>query len=88
VKKGNSSSFTQGSWVHPLLATHLAQWISVSFFIKVSLWIDEWKNTNNNKIIYNKALEDIKPNNNNLCVEKQIQSKMYNELGGNMEVET
>ena len=41
IKKGNSSKFTQGSWIHPDLAVQLAQWISPSFSIQVSSWIRE-----------------------------------------------
>jgi len=46
VKKGNSSKFSQGSWIHPDLAVHLAQWISPRFAIQVSRWIDELKHEN------------------------------------------
>jgi len=41
VKKGNTSQFSQGSWIHPDLAIQLAQWISPSFALKVSKWIRE-----------------------------------------------
>lgn len=41
VKKGNSSKFSQGSWIHPDLAVQLAQWISASFALKVSRWVRE-----------------------------------------------
>lgn len=41
VKKGNSSKFTQGSWIHPDLAVQLAQWISPTFAIRVSRWVRE-----------------------------------------------
>ena len=44
VKKGCTSKYQQGSWIHPLLGTNLAQWISIEFSIKVSKWIEEWKN--------------------------------------------
>jgi hypothetical protein len=39
VKKGNSSEFNQGSWIHPDLAIQLAQWISPLFALQVSKWI-------------------------------------------------
>ena len=42
TKKGNSDKFKQGTWIHPLLATNLAQWISIDFSLKVSKWIDDW----------------------------------------------
>ena len=41
VKKGNTSLYSQGSWIHPDLAVQLAQWISPSFAIQVSRWIRE-----------------------------------------------
>ena len=41
VKKGNSSKFSQGSWIHPDLAVHLAMWISPTFGIQVSGWVRE-----------------------------------------------
>lgn len=41
VKKGNSSQFSQGSWIHPDLAIQLAQWISPIFALQVSRWVRE-----------------------------------------------
>ena len=37
TKKGNSSSFTQGTWLHPKLAVRFAQWLDIDF----ALWCDE-----------------------------------------------
>jgi len=39
INKGNSSKFTQGTWIHPDLAIQLAQWISPKFALQVSKWI-------------------------------------------------
>jgi hypothetical protein len=39
TKKGQSSQFNQGSWIHPDLSISLAQWISPEFSIQVSKWI-------------------------------------------------
>ena len=39
--KGNSSKFSQGSWIHPDLAVQLAQWISPTFALQVSKWVRE-----------------------------------------------
>jgi len=80
---GNKS----GTWIHPLLATNLAQWISNDFAIKVSLWIEEWKQINGNKTLYNKEISNIKPD-FNFQKEKEIQLKLQKELGGKIEVET
>ena len=41
IKKGNSSKFSQGSWIYPDLSVQLAQWLSPSFALKVSRWIRE-----------------------------------------------
>lgn len=38
-KRGQTSKFNQGSWIHPDLAIQLAQWISPSFALQVSRWI-------------------------------------------------
>jgi hypothetical protein len=34
--------YTQGSWVHPDVAIHLAQWCSPKFAVAVSKWVREW----------------------------------------------
>jgi len=39
IKKGNSSEFNQGSWIHPDLAIQLAQWLSPKFALQISKWI-------------------------------------------------
>ncbi len=39
IKKGNSSEFEQGTWIHPLVATHLSQWLSPKFAIQVNKWV-------------------------------------------------
>lgn len=32
----------QGTWVHPQVAIHLAQWCSAEFAVKVSKWVFDW----------------------------------------------
>lgn len=32
----------QGTWVHPQVAIHLAQWLSPAFAVKVSKWVFDW----------------------------------------------
>ena len=39
TKRGQTTKFDQGSWIHPDLAIQLAQWISPSFALQVSKWI-------------------------------------------------
>lgn len=34
----------QGTWVHPTVAIHLAQWLSARFAVQVSKWVYEWMN--------------------------------------------
>lgn len=34
----------QGTWVHPHVAIHLAQWCSAEFAVKVSGWVYDWMN--------------------------------------------
>ena len=41
VKKGNSTKFTQGTWVHRLIAIDLARWISPTFAVQMTKWLDE-----------------------------------------------
>lgn len=43
-KRGNSKAFTQGTWVHPQVAIHLAQWLSPEFAVQVSRWVFQWVN--------------------------------------------
>ena len=32
----------QGTWVHPYVAVHLAQWLSPKFAVQVSKWVYDW----------------------------------------------
>jgi hypothetical protein len=32
----------QGTWIHPQVATHLAQWLSPSFAVMVNKWVYQW----------------------------------------------
>ena len=89
ITKGGNDKKAQGSWIHPLLATNLAQWISIDFSIKVSKWIDNWRNIkkqNDNEYI--DSLLNIKPDKNSNNIEKQIQLKLLKELNGEIEVKT
>lgn len=35
-------SHRQGTWVHPQVAIHLAQWLSAQFAVMVSKWVYDW----------------------------------------------
>lgn len=39
--RGGNPQF-QGTWVHPQVAIHLAQWLSPKFAVLVSKWVFEW----------------------------------------------
>jgi hypothetical protein len=39
--KGGDIRF-QGTWVHPQVAIHLAQWLSAKFAVQVSQWVYDW----------------------------------------------
>lgn len=59
---GGSSRTKIHTFVHPQVATNLAQWISVKFSISVSIWIDEWKHIKlDNQIKYNTEISNIEP---------------------------
>ena len=34
--------FAQGTWVHPQVAIHLAQWLSPTFAVQVTKWVYDW----------------------------------------------
>jgi len=35
-------SHLQGTWVHPQVAIHLAQWLTAEFAVQVTKWVFEW----------------------------------------------
>ena len=89
INMGKSDVDDQFTWGHPYVANNIAQWISAKFCVKVSMWIDEWKNTSEiNSKKYVVSLENIEPDNDRCCIEKDIQIRLYKELGGEMEVHT
>lgn len=52
---------TWGSYLHPLLITNMAYWISPEFGIKVCHWIEEWKKLDGNEERYYEALANLIP---------------------------
>ena len=81
----NKNNSLRGTWIHPIIATNVAQWISSEFSFKVSIWIEEWKK--NNRELYMKQLHQIIPD-KNILKEKEIQLRLHLELGGEIEVKT
>jgi hypothetical protein len=76
-KKGG---IDQGTWIHPKVAIHLAQWISADFAVSVSKWVDNWINQSaSNKDEFINALQNIKPSYNNQK-ELEIKNKLQQEL--------
>ena len=79
----------RGTWVHHKVALQLAMWISSEFAIEVSDWIDEWKlSSYKNEARYTKSLSELKPDPYHKTQEKEIQTKLHDELGGDIEVNT
>lgn len=42
IQSVKGGSGPQGTWVHPQVSLHLAQWLSPKFAVKVSKWVHEW----------------------------------------------
>lgn len=42
IQQVKGGSGVQGTWVHPDVAIHLAQWLSPKFAVMVSKWVREW----------------------------------------------
>ena len=59
VYKGNTSKYTQGTWIHPDLGLNLAQWCSPSFSVQVSKWLRELIFTGNVELEKEKSYEEI-----------------------------
>jgi hypothetical protein len=85
VKKGRHNS---GSWIHPRLATMLAQWISPKFAVKVSRWIEEWKEikSENNEEFHREIFSLIPSHSQQL--ERKIQATLQKKLSAEIEVKT
>jgi hypothetical protein len=47
ITKRGGESHLKGTWIHPKLAIHLAQYLSPEFAVTVSIWIDDWINGKN-----------------------------------------
>jgi hypothetical protein len=78
------------TFVHPVVATDIARWISTDFSTKLSIWIEEWKNhTVENNDLYSASLINIIPDDDGDSIEKEIQLQLFNDSpGAQMEVET
>jgi len=89
IKKGNTTKFKQGTWIHPRLGTVLAQWISPTFGLKVSKWVEQWRQTNaENEGEYKESISTITPECDKVYRERVIRDKLALEYSGEVEVET
>ena len=57
IKKGGNAE-SQGTWVHPQVATHLAQWISPEFAVQVNKWVFELLTTGSAEVGSNVSITD------------------------------
>jgi len=88
IKTGGQISEIRGSYVHPILMTHIAYWVSPSFAVKVCSWIEEWKCFSvKNEFGYFNALTHLKMYSANNR-EKEVQTELHDKLGGKIEVKT
>ncbi len=77
-----------GSWIHPYLAVPLAQWISPTFSIAVSCWVNQWRNYSEiNEKEFQRELSELKPSTISQK-EKEIQLKLQIELDADVEFKT
>lgn len=72
IKKGNSSKFAQGSWIHPDLAVYLAQWISPTFAIQVARWVRELMVTGHVSIESQKTNQELIELTNQLKIKDEL----------------
>ena len=88
IIKGGQKPVITGTYVHPILITHIAYWISPSFSVKVGLWIEKWKTYSiDNELEYFEALSDLDTYSSN-NKEKMIQDNLKKKLRGKIEVKT
>lgn len=88
IKKGGVPKI-QGTWIHRRLATNLGQWCSIYFSVQITKWIEEWCQIKENEEKYLYEIYNIKDDNlENNKKEYQIQQRLHEELGGQIEVET
>ncbi len=78
----------RGTYVHLLLLTPIAYWISPKFGAKISIWIEEWKKFSlDNTFNYYEALANLKYSANS-NKESSIKKKLKKKYGGKTEVYT
>lgn len=77
---------TQGTWVHPRVATHLACWVSTQFMVQVTGWLEDARHTIPHiDTQYTSALDNLQPDENDQQ-EARIRDTLAEELQGKTEV--
>jgi hypothetical protein len=74
VYKGNTSKYSQGTWIHPDLGLNLAQWCSPNFSAQVSKWLRELIYTGKVELGNEKSNEEIKSSYEQII--KDLQGKL------------
>lgn len=79
-------SHRRGTWIHPLMATHLAYWCSADFAVKVSRWVEEYKAINPKACKeWTESIFNLKAD-KHAVQERRIRDKLRADLGGDTEV--
>jgi KilA-N domain len=79
----------EGTMIHPAATTYLATWISDDFSVKVTMWIEEWRKTDNNNYRYIKELCNLESSyRKEKEREYEIQLRLAKELNAEIEVKT
>ena len=60
IYKGGNDKCSQGTWIHPDLGIHLAQWCNPSFSLQVSKWVRELIITDKVELGKEKSVDEIK----------------------------
>jgi len=60
IHKGGNDKYSQGTWIHPDLGIHLAQWCNPSFSLQVSKWVRELIISDKVEIGKEKSVDEIK----------------------------
>ena len=85
VVTGGRLTELRGTYLHPLLVTHLAWWCSPSFGAAAATWIEEWKEEDGNFKRYMEALSTMIPYTNDRP-EEVVQQELAECLGCQREV--
>ena len=85
---GGKLTIIRGTYVHPMLITPIANWISPKFAIKLGIWIEEWKNySEENYFEYYEELANLEASGNS-CKEFTIKNILKKKYKGETEVPT